>query len=287
MKFELTHAMHDPAHCLAPGLFRSLVRGERKMQKLDITYEYGKGELLRFVGFEPLGADDMVILLGLIARAGPEGKVLSPTTDSALGRELWRRLLPRFDGTEKNGLVVHDRMSRLLAEIGLTDAGGNIRGLKASLERMASVTVLVTKDGRQASTRLLSYEFDATDGRLVVALNPRIAEAVIGERPYARIELAEVRMLKTDPARLMHQRLCGWIDPGKPREVKLDTLCGYVWPDDANPEAIKKRRQTVRRALRELENARWTVHEYAKGKFSIGRPKTERSTAASKDVCRN
>jgi hypothetical protein len=29
-KHELTHVRHDPAHCLAPGLFRALKRGERK-----------------------------------------------------------------------------------------------------------------------------------------------------------------------------------------------------------------------------------------------------------------
>ncbi|WP_268915743.1 replication protein C, IncQ-type, partial [Aeromonas caviae] len=32
---------HDPAHCLAPGLFRSLKRGERKRLKLDVTYTHG------------------------------------------------------------------------------------------------------------------------------------------------------------------------------------------------------------------------------------------------------
>lgn len=51
--------------------------------------------------------------------------------------------------------------------------------------------------------------------------------------------MAEVRVLQTDPARLMHQRLCGWIDPGKSGRVELDTLCGYVWPDEANAEAMK------------------------------------------------
>ncbi|MET3109463.1 hypothetical protein AAKU58_004320 [Oxalobacteraceae bacterium GrIS 1.18] len=41
MAFDLTHARHDPAHCLAPGLFRSLKRGDRKKLKLDVTYPYG------------------------------------------------------------------------------------------------------------------------------------------------------------------------------------------------------------------------------------------------------
>ncbi|EHD3444945.1 replication protein C, partial [Escherichia coli O152] len=104
------------------------------------------------------------------------------------------------------------------------------------------------------------------------ALNPRIAEAILGHRPYARIDMAEVRVLQTDPARLMHQRLCGWIDPGKSGRVELDTLCGYVWPDEANAEAMKKRRQTARKALAELAAVGWVVNEYAKGKWEIKRP---------------
>ena len=89
---------------------------------------------------------------------------------------------------------------------------------------------------------------------------------------HARIDMAEVRVLQTDPARLMHQRLCGWIDPGKSGRVELDTLCGYVWPDEANAEAMKKRRQTARKALAELAAVGWVVNEYAKGKWEIKRP---------------
>lgn len=40
-KHSLSHVRHDPAHCLAPGLFRALKRGERKRSKLDVTYDYG------------------------------------------------------------------------------------------------------------------------------------------------------------------------------------------------------------------------------------------------------
>ena len=150
--------------------------------------------------------------------------------------------------------------------------GDNIKALKASLLRMSNVTILVTKGRRQAAFHLMSHAFDETDGRLWVALNPRIAEAILGHRPYARIDMAEVRVLQTDPARLMHQRLCGWIDPGKSGRVELDTLCGYVWPDEANAEAMKKRRQTARKALAELAAVGWVVNEYAKGKWEIKRP---------------
>ena len=72
-KHELTHVRHDPAHCLAPGLFRALKRGERKRSKLDVTYDYGDGKRIEFSGPEPLGADDLRILQGLVAMAGPNG----------------------------------------------------------------------------------------------------------------------------------------------------------------------------------------------------------------------
>ncbi|MCL6484587.1 MAG: replication protein C [Janthinobacterium lividum] len=273
MAFDLTHARHDPTHCLAPGLFRSLKRGERKKLKLDVTYQYGEGEQARFVGFEPLDAGDMRLLQGLVSLGGPNGIILTPEPKGSMGQQLRLFLEPKFDAAEQDGLVVRESISKLLAEIGLTDSGDNIKGIKASLFRMSNVTVGVTKGNRQASFHLMSYAFDEADGRLLVALNPRIAEAILGRRSHTRIEMAEVRKLQTDPARLMHQRLCGWIDPSKSGKAELHTLCGYVWPDEANAETMKKRRQSARKALAELVAVGWSVSEYAKGKFEIGRPK--------------
>jgi len=283
MKYDLTHARHDPTHCLAPGLFRSLKRGERKKHKLDVTYQYGEGEQARFIGFEPLGADDMRLLQGLVALGGPDGVLLTPDPKTEIGQQLRLFLNPKFEALEQNGLVVRESMTKLLTEIGLTDGGDNIKGIKASLLRMSNVTVLVTKGSRQASFHLMSYAFDEEDGRLFVALNPRIAEAILGQRPHTCIEIAEVRKLETDPARLIHQRLCGWIDPGKSGRIEIDTLCGYIWPDlVTNPNAIKKRRQTTRKALAELVAVGWTLNEYAKAKWEIGRPKITRSNSTNR-----
>lgn len=268
----LTHARHDPAHCLAPGLFRSLKRGERRRGKLDVAYTFGKDESMRFVGFEPLGADDMRLLQGIVALGGPNGILLTPEPTSETGRQLRLFLEPRFEAIEQDGLVVRETLTKLLSETGMTDSGDNIKALRASLLRMSNVTVLVTKGRRQAAFHLMSHAFDEADGRLWVALNPRIAEAILGRRPYTRIDMAEARALQTDPARLMHQRLCGWVDLGKSGRVELDTLCGYVWPDEAtNTNTLKTRRQTARKALAELAAVGWMVNEYAKGKWEIKR----------------
>ena len=270
--FELDYARHDPLTCLAPGLFRSLKRGERKKTKLDITYDFGKDETARFVGFEPLGADDMRVLQGLIAFAGPDGVILAPEPKTKIGNKLRLFLETKFDAADRNALVVKARMYTLLKEIGLTDGTDNIKMLKASLLRMSNVTLLVKKGTRQASFNLLSFAFDEEDGRLFVALNPRTTEAVIGLRSHTRIELAEIRSLKSDPARLIHQRLCGWVNPGSVGRVTIDTLCNYIWPSETSDTAMRQRRVTARKSLKEIEFLGWEVVEYVRGKFTIKRP---------------
>lgn len=272
MTFDLSHARHDPAHCLAPGLFRSLKRGDRKKYKLDVLYQYGDGEQMRFIGFEPLGADDMRLLQGLVAIGGPNGVLLTPEPKTHVGSQLRLFLDPQFAAAEQDALVVRESMTRLLTEMGLSDGGDNIANVRASLVRMSNVTIIAMRGSRQASYHLMSHAFDNEDGRLFVALNPRLAEAILGKRAHARISMTEVRALAGDTARLMHQRLCGWIDPGKNGKVGVDTLSSYAWPDPAGVATMRKRRQRVREGLAELAAVGWLVDEYARGLYSISRP---------------
>lgn len=273
MTFDLTHARHDPAHCLAPGLFRSLKRGERKKLKLDITFDYGT-QKLRFWGPEPLDAQDMRLLQGIIALSGPEGVILSDEPPTDRGRQLRLMLDPKLDAARASSLVVKGTLNQLMREIGYTTDGEQTRkDLKESLRRMASLTVFVSENRREASFHLLSYAFDEYDGSLFVAINPRIAEAVMGRGGYTRIEMTEVRALQTDPARLVHQRLCGWLAPGKSGRIELEKICGYAWSDTTdNPNTMKTRKQTARKALTEISTLGWQVNEYAQGKFEIRRP---------------
>jgi hypothetical protein len=244
-----------------------------------VTYTYGK-DSIRFWGPEPLGADDLRVLQGLVAMAATSGKdgrciILSQEPKTDAGRQLRLLLELKWDALEKNALVAKGSFGQLAREIGYSDDGGSrFKAIRESIERLWAVSVIVERDGRRQGFRILSdYASDEQECKIFVALNPRLAEAVMGERPHTRIDMAEVRALRTDPARLMHQRLCGWIDPGKSGRVDIDTLCGYIWPDQSsNPNTLKTRRQVARKALAELAPLGWTVHEYAAGKWEIGRP---------------
>lgn len=273
-KNQLTHARHDPAHCLAP-LFRSLQKGDRKRFKLDVVYVYGDDQRIEFSGPEPLGADDLRILQGLIAMAGPKGLILSPSPSTEAGQQLRLALEvddPKWDVLNQNALVIKGSYGELAREIGYANPN-DTRPIRDCIERLWKVSIIVQSGKKRQGFRLLSeYASNEYSGALHVALNPRIAQAILGERPHARIELAEVRGLSGDAARIIHQRLCGWIDSGKSGRVGIDTLTAYAYPAVASAVTTRKRKERARGALEEIKAVGWTVDEYAEGKYQITRP---------------
>ena len=272
-KHNLSHARHDPAHCLAPGLFRALKRGERKRSKLDVTYDYGDGKRIEFSGPEPLGADDLRILQGLVAMAGPSGLVLGPEPKTPGGQQLRLFLEPKWEAVETDAMVVKGSYRALAREVGYANIDDS-KPIRECIERLWKVSIIAQNGRKRQGFRLLSeYASDDAEGRLYVALNPLIAQAVMGGGQHVRISMDEVRALDSETARLLHQRLCGWIDPGKTGKASIDTLCGYVWPSEASGSTMRKRRQRVREALPELVALGWTVTEFAAGKYDITRPK--------------
>ena len=272
-KHDLDHIRHEPGHVLAPGLFKSLRKGDYKRLKLDVFYEFGKGERLEFGGKEPLGVPELRVLQGLIAMAGPEGLLLSPEPKTESGQQLRLLLETKFDAVQANALVAKGSFRALAKAIGYADVE-NTKGIQESIERLWGVSVIAQKNGKRMGFRLLaSYSSDDEgDGRLHVALNPRIAQAVLGEAQHCRISMDEVRALKADPTRLIHQRLCGWINAGKSGKTTIETLSGYAWPGDASPSAMRQRRVSVRKSLSELKDLNWIITEYVRGKFEISRP---------------
>ena len=273
-QYDLTHARHDPTHCLAPGLFRALKRGQRKTEKLDVVYEYGDGRRIEFAGPEPLGADDLRILQGLVAMAGPSGLVLAQEPTTSAGAQLRLGLDLKWDALQKDSLVVQGSYRALAHEIGYShDGGAQFRTIRDCIERLWKVSIIMQSGRRRQGFRLLShYASDEADGKLFVAVNPMIAGAVLGRSQFVRISMAEVRALQGDLTRLVHQRLCGWVDPGAGGRVGMDVLLGYAWPTPSTGSTLRMRRKRMREALAELRTLGWKITEYARHKWQIARP---------------
>jgi hypothetical protein len=99
-----------------------------------------------------------------------------------------------------------------------------------------------------------------------------IAEAILPGGQHIRIDMDEVRALRSENARLIHQRLCAWINPGQTERVSLDTLCGYLHQNPVTGATLRKRHERLRHALDELQSLGWLVTEYRKGMFEVQRP---------------
>jgi hypothetical protein len=255
-------ALHDPAVCLAPNLFRSLKRGQREQEKLHVVYER-EGNRIEFKGPEPLGADDLRVLQALVALAGFKGKPLKLNdTESEEATQLARNLKPIDEATGESALVVRDTLNRIASEAGYNspEGGSAASRIRASIERLWAVSIIVQHGSRRMGFRLVSqYASDDASGQLYVALNPRITAAVLGGQ-HTRIDLREVRALKSDAARLLHQRLSAVIDQGKSRCISLRKLASYVWHKEAEGAAVRQRKVRLRKALDEIAATDgWTI----------------------------
>lgn len=293
----LEFAPMDPDCVLADGLFRSLRKGARK-QRLHVVYGPPE-DRIEFKAPDRLGVDDMRVLQGLMALAAKqsldydESAILIQEPGDRIGEQLALAFEATGDSVLGVGCRLRGSFATLVRAIG-ADAGSGtaLKGIQECLRRLCAVTVFATvvdkldvrKRRITASIRLVSAIFEEPvaggPGSLITAVNPKLASialAGIGKQrtKYIRIDLREVRALTSDPARLLHQRLCGWIDPGSRCQVKLDRLLQYIWPEPApSRKAAAWRRGRARAALRELETFKrpWTASEIERGKFEIVRP---------------
>lgn len=284
--YKTNHARVEQAFCAAPGLFVSLTKPLPEGMHLDVTYETTDNTFTFFgraLGVPELRAFQAV--LALVPISGPDNSSpihLLKDTETKAGQEHLKTLALQNAALDKDSLVVKTTFYELAKEIGYGDigfhSGAQIYSLKKSLESLCTVSVIIKdkNDLEYTESAHIFSRYQATKGgHLTVAINPRLAEGIMGKRKYSRLDMGEIRALKTDYARLIHHRLCGFIDPGKSHKLNLDTLCGYVWHKQAlNINTIRKHKQFVKKALKEFEALGWNINEYANGKFNITRRAT-------------
>lgn len=234
--YRFSHACHDPAHCGTAGLFTSFKRGTRTGEN-NVGRKWG-ANTIKFKCPEPLGALDLRVLQGLIALGAPLAKP-DLLTNSPEHHELQKNLMVHPATRELPSLVVTATYYQLATEIGITrHSGQSYDAIRASIKRMwgVSISVIDSKGMCHGYKMLSRYTADNECKRVHVALNPRLTEAILGERAggtgsHTRIMMSEVRNLGpgSDVARILHQYLCAIVGPGEEKRLQASNLCAHIW----------------------------------------------------------
>lgn len=297
------YARHDPILCSMPGLFRSVDDKFRAENAVSLRLKTVHGKLtVELHNSCVLNGLDLAVLQALVALAAA-GNTLDASDQEELD-ETERVLVDALDapgaevpeviqaaGTPAapvTGDVQHIEFSNtaLLELIGWPVCGENRALVQDCLKRLATCVLIVyptatPKDWQRfhllssINTRIQSDKWSRTH----VALNPRLSQIVLGtEARHTRIALDETRKLgKDQAARILHQRLCSWINEGAVRPVSFSTLVEYLYPDDLagrtldklNPKVAKQpaektkiqRLQEVQKAMNVLASLQgWDVY---------------------------
>lgn len=256
------YAKADTTLCLLPGMFRVVDTKITSPVGMALTYEAGK-LTVEVHNSRLLNGLDLAVLQALTALAST-GTTLDASaaeqyeeTERVLveGLDAPAGAVPeRFKDTDiqpdpLEGEVQHIdfSISALLELIGWPVCGENRALVQDCLKRLATCVLLVYPTElpkayqrfhllSAINTRIQSDKWTRTH----VALNPRLSQIVLGTKGrYTRIALDETRKLgKDQAARILHQRLCAWINEGGVKPVSFNTLVEYLYPIDEAGKAM-------------------------------------------------
>lgn len=249
-------AKHDPILCLLPGMFRVVDEKSRKDINIPLTLAATHGPLtVELSNPYLLNGNDLSVLQAIVALA-TSGNTLDPARPELLTSHeqvlIDNLLAPdRSHGQQQpiREKVLHLQfsVSALLELIGWSACGENRTLVQDCLQRLATcvLSIFPTDEPQKIQCfRLISVLSirgeSARWNRTHVALNPRLSEIISDETSrHTRIGLNETRKLgKNQAARILHQRLCAWINEGTTRPVTYETLVGYLYPTDAEGGAL-------------------------------------------------
>jgi hypothetical protein len=261
---------------MIPGLFVPLGKGQRQKEKLDVRYNY-KDRKIRFVGFEPLGADDLRLLQTMVALAGIEKISLNSNPKTDNGKLLRGKLDLKYEAINQKSLAIRTSKYELIKESGWKHNKSKRDQIKDSLFRMSNVTLEIEYESRFWSSHLISHSIgERKEDRLLIAINPRIAELMLGisNGGITYIDMNEARSKMNESTRILHQYLSAWIGPGKKEKAGIDKLIWHVWIKLCSATSLRKRKVKIRAALKCLnEFDSWNVAEVKKDIFEIKRSK--------------
>lgn len=267
------YAKIDPALAIA-SLFRPVTRG-RRPRALELVTEHD-GLTLTWRSFEYLDSRDQSILYACAALAAMEqGDNLRADAPGKTGQQLWLDLDPEERAKLDRAVAFDTTYYRILIAAGMSDSAPNYDRVKNILSRLSDVSIRAQKDGYDWKMRLMSYAA-RPDGRISIAMNPRMAAALDGQ--HVRVSLHERRVIGSDIAQIAHGWISAWIRPGRTQRIGVDKLASHIWGvESQNPSTRRSRRHRTLSALHEIRQLEgWRVTVSGSGnqaQVQIERPK--------------
>lgn len=165
----------------------------------------------------------------------------------------------RLDGINPHGAMEKQirgiRVTRfqLLKICGFGNSGSSYNRLSESLIRLSSARLsYFNKESNWRGEDWFITISECDDNDIVIFMNWRLSGGLSKDYHFICVDLDERLKLPHDYAKKLHLVLSHKIWNGKQDDFYLDTLAGYVWPDQKNEidiKTIEARRTKLRRAL--------------------------------------
>lgn len=277
------YAKFDPA-LATDGLFTPTARRGQALYEVGRTWDGGE---IRFEGVQ-LTAAHQSVLLAVCARTGRGGLLVKGSKDDPLGAQFGldfdketaekttRALATRGVAAEEETAVVECSAYAILADAGMDDGGNNYITLSKLLTQLATVVMYRRVGKRGGSSNLLSFVHDGD--KMSIALNWRLAAAILGDHQNIQVSLYERHRLNGSVARLLHAWLSCFVRPGKGlmngQGAKLDTLAAHIWGNRPVSAGVARNRRTdLRKAIAEIGGLPgWSASVDARGVAHFNRP---------------
>ena len=264
----------------------NLKRGRNRTVHTTLAMKRGIEHTIKLFCGITLGADDLDCLLAIIYIAGKKGvkihvtKTESQRVDIVDGLDT-KNVRQGDDGediledpTDENLFLLSDhvrvemKISELIYEMGITRTGNAYKISEERLERLSVVSYFdygpVRANSRRsclgAKQQLLFYRGSEADDELVIVVNARLSEAILGKH-FTRIPLQDYLSLEKDTAKILFVRLCSWLrNPGE-NHIHLNKLLPWIYLEEAEEPSTQSMRKTrLRDALEQIGRLPgWTI----------------------------
>jgi hypothetical protein len=253
------HARVDPTHCLANGLFRPIQRGTRAATPLDTTHPY-KAYTFRWQHqTQQLCVKDQSVFLAVLYLASVPGRAITVDANELdeKKQEAYQALALSLGAANSTCLMIATTARELTNTLGLAINGTALTRILDSLRRLAGVNFSITQQQGTGNpvwqSKLLSV-VNMDDKNLLIGISPTLSKALnVQNAAKTYIDMKEQRALPTDSAKRLHIWLSAWLRPTEGKSISIDLLVKHVWGDTGTGDTLYSRRDTIKKALIELD----------------------------------